>query len=238
MATERPILMADRLVRAVLSGAKTQTRRPVCKATSFTDGTPWQRLEFDESKIPAGCPWTYVMPDYMQGAYLHVPAWPHPEDPPQHQTPEYWTRHRIVPRWDIGDRLWVREAWSETDATINEQPGVVYRATDPDWSSMEGFKWRPSIHMPRWACRLVLEITDVRVERVHQISDSAVVAEGIEQHEIDKYRKFLHPRDVHATAFSEAWNEHYGATDYRWQNNPWVWCISFRPAPTPGEAAE
>ncbi len=148
-------------------------------------------------------------------------------------------------------RLWVREAhaifnthgqhradgerwgpWHGLPTTVSDDGKqiVYYR---------EGFDrcdpgcWRPSIHMPRWACRLVLEITDVRVERLHEISDSECWAEGaIERARPDQFsvysvigadgKAYLSPRG----AFSTLWN----STGGDWASNSWVWVIEFKRA--------
>jgi len=101
-------------------------------------------------------------------------------------------------RYQVGARLWVKETWQTTDEAISEEPGVVYRATDPDWESMEGWKWRPSIFMPRWASRLTLEITDVRVQRIQDISGQDCYFEGC----VPDWEEF-----EDATCYQEEWEE-------------------------------
>ncbi len=182
---ERPILFNGADVRAILSGTKTQTRRAIK---------------------------------------------PQPDDR------GLWPRGTRPAPWDgpfgqPGDRLWVREAhaifpthgqhradgerwgpWGGLPTTVSEDGKQVayYR---------EGFdrcdpgRWRPSIHMPRWACRLVLEITDVRVERLQAISEADAWAEGCPP-------KIMDPRRW----FRETWTN----TGGDWDSNPWVWAISFK----------
>lgn len=108
-----------------------------------------------------------------------------------------------------GDILWVRETWAEMPY------GIVYRA---DGEEPEGWdqddRWRPSIHMPKKAARLFLRVTGVRVERLQEIDDAGVVAEGLE---IGCY-------------FDELWNRTIKKRDlpaYGWDANPWVWVIEF-----------
>lgn len=108
-----------------------------------------------------------------------------------------------------GDILWVRETWAEMPY------GIVYRA---DGEEPEGWdqddRWRPSIHMPKKAARLFLRVTGVRVERLQEIDDAGVVAEGLE---IGCY-------------FDELWNRTIKKRDlpaYGWDVNPWVWVIEF-----------
>lgn len=130
------------------------------------------------------------------------------------------------------DRLWVRETFADTTDLHVDDPGWVYRATDPDWSTMEGFKWRPSIFMPRAASRLNLGITGVRVERLNQISDEDAMAEGIRCYtagDILAYAVSPDSRDdAEATArmaFRALWQSINGADS--WDANPWVWVVNF-----------
>lgn len=119
-----------------------------------------------------------------------------------------------------GDRLWVRETWR-----IGHLLGMMYRADYASADSPEILKWKPGIHMPRSASRLTLEITDIRVERVQDISIEDVFAEGIDKpanwpdlagaqrHGIKQY-------------FQQLWNETNGKG--AWEHNDWVWVISFK----------
>lgn len=188
---ERPILFSAPMVRAILEGRKTQTRRVV-------------------KPQPAG-------------------AWAAPG-------------RRACPYGQAGDRLWVRETWGTHDQgfdTAEESTVVVYRA---DVDRPEPKRWRPSIHMPRVASRITLEVTGVRVERLHQLSEADALAEGI--HRIDigsgyEPRYSAAPRswadavegdpDVQLTAsaaFRELWESINGLRS--WLANPWVWVVEFK----------
>jgi hypothetical protein len=161
---EHPIIFSAPMVRAILDGRKTQTRR----------------------------------------------------------TSDRWTK--VKP----GDRLWVRETWA-----LTEQAGMhpsdaytVYRATDPDWETMEGWKWRPSIHIPRAASRITLEVVSIRQERLWQMSREDAWAEGIghmnghtgSEPTLDAVRRF-----------AKLWDEIYGKVPYkRWDSNPFLWRIEFK----------
>lgn len=79
-----------------------------------------------------------------------------------------------------GDELWAKETFAYTGPELNDKPGYVYRATDPDWSTMEGFKWTPSIFMPKEASRITMVIDNIRAERVSEISHLDALAEGLE----------------------------------------------------------
>lgn len=107
-----------------------------------------------------------------------------------------------------GDRLWVRETW----ARAGEVSDVVdYRADNPDPVSA---RWRPSIHMPRWASRITLEITGVHIEQLERISDADALAEGFDSRE----------------AFSMFWEPKV------WNANPWVWGVEFKRISEPTNA--
>ena len=116
------------------------------------------------------------------------------------------------PYGQVGDRLWVRETfWAMADGKT-----IYYKATVPFPNFP--FSWKPSIHMPRWASRITLEITDVRVERLQEISPLDIVAEG--------YDSFGIPSGVFW--FKELWDSINAKRGYGWEVNPWVWVISFR----------
>ncbi|EIV6999810.1 hypothetical protein L9475_005656, partial [Klebsiella pneumoniae] len=133
------------MVRALLDGRKTQTRRIIKDCTVGRD--PISKFIKIGKKF-IGC---------------------YPEDVPE-------LIRECCPYGVPGDRIWVRETWARYNIDQNTHD-IAYRATTPaDWPE-EG-RWRPSIHMPRWASRIVLEITDVRVERLNAISPEDAESEG------------------------------------------------------------
>lgn len=118
------------------------------------------------------------------------------------------------PYGKVGHKLWVRETWQYVDFA-GEDNGYVYRATDPDWETMEEWKWKPSIFMPREACRIELIITGVRVERLQDISVEDSLAEGIEHHSMNDPR----------VEYRWLWEKINGNDS--WLSNPMVWVIEF-----------
>jgi hypothetical protein len=135
-----------------------------------------------------------------------------------------------------GDRLWVRETWRvhpwyDGDAPRNlsacPPADIEYRATPIARSEEpeDGYgRWRPSIHMPRWASRLTLSVTDVRVERVQEISPEDCVAEGV----FADGAYVIEPGLPYPVAtFKALWDSINAARGYSWDSNPWVWCVTF-----------
>lgn len=124
----------------------------------------------------------------------------------------------ICPFGRKGDRLWVRETWNMFDPWV----GVFYAADDhscgigeyddPDHIEPHNMRWKPSIHMPRWASRITLQITKARVEQLREITAEDAAAEGFAGHDP-------------IAGFADAWNEIYGGSS--WADNPWVWVIEF-----------
>ena len=185
----RPILFKDEMVRAILDGRKTQTRRVMKpQPEGGLDFTPFAPFGVVNGKgNPLIC---------------------------RHGQP--------------GDRLWVRETWQhlhnegqKADQFEQWQQNSIdcfYLADEssPNNKPMSG-RWRPSIHMPRWASRITLEITDVRVERLQDISNEDAVAEGIGT-----------PCDMRYAAldaFKPLWESINGPDS--WEANPWVWVIEY-----------
>lgn len=125
-----------------------------------------------------------------------------------------------------GDRLWVRETWNIQ--TVDKVERVAYRADIPNGYSF--VPWRPSIFMPRRFSRITLEITDVRVERVRDISEADARAEGVTNAD-----EGSNPIDgSHTIAnFANLWEKINAKRDYGWQANPWVWVIEFNQAGSP-----
>jgi len=183
--TDRPIIFSTPMVRALLEGRKTQTRRvlkPPLRGAWIEDGAIW-------AMTPDG-------PDGLPLPYAR------------------------------GDRLWVREGFCWVSAW-----GWRYRADNDDLDDKREFgevgKWQSPIHMPRWASRLTLTVTDVRVQRLHDISEADAVAEGIEPkwHAYTGYGKqadvWMSPYDSFASLWISIHNT--GA----WDANPWVVALTF-----------
>ena len=197
MTRERPILFSGAMVRAILAGQKTQTRRMVKPQPRPTKRGWWE--------------WGYAL-GKTQAASPRRSVW----------HAETWQREAgtapledFCPYGQPGGRLWVRETWGKLD-----MGSACYRADDEAAVPADG-RWRPSIHMPRWASRLTLEVTEVRVQRLQEISEEDALAEGIP------------PRtDDHVLAvprFRTLWESINGERPgCSWESNPWVWCVSFR----------
>lgn len=212
---ERPILFSGEMVRAILEGRKTQTRRIVNVSSTLIDGShvspkTWRNygLDFgrafvDNGPSPAGNP----------GPYLKAPAlrygW------------QDETTHRLYPKWQLGDLLWVRETWGWNRCL---HCPIHYRATEPEWKEKSVnpmARWYPSIHMPRSASRITLEVCKVRIERLAEITTADVLAEGIH-----------HSAAAGApiVAFKQLWDSLNAARGFSWDSNPWVWVVEFRRA--------
>lgn len=192
---ERPILVSGEMVRATLDGRKTQTRRPV-KWKPYHDGgkVNFEALSMSVGHCCTGVPASgWVL--YSRGGGA---CW------------NQRTKPIHCPYGAPGDRLWVRE----TFLTRLDGKRVIYRADlDPvDAAGIGGLYggWKPSLHMPRWASRLTIEITDVRVERLASMSEADAKAEGFES--IEEFRTL--------------WNQIN--PKQQWQLNPWTWCLRFR----------
>lgn len=207
--TERPILFSGAMVRAILEGRKTQTRRIV---------TP-----------PTGYRWLVVDVGTMVNDGGHKK---HITDLPR--------RHGVA-----GDRLWVRETCraEELDSGLD---GVRYPTDDAfrpiedsldaatRWIGLNAYRGQkgatvPAIHMPRWASRITLEITGVRVERLQSISESDARAEGvtIEEHHMRGYCAGAY-RPPSIRAFHDLWDSLNAARGHGWDVNPWVWVVEFK----------
>jgi len=197
--TERGMIFNAEMVRAILDGRKTQTRRPVKPQPELTERS--------------GFSWNGAL--YGAGS-------------DERETNRNFA-HAKCPYGKPGDRIWVRETWARYNID-HDSHDMAYRATTPeDWP--EGGRWRPSIHMPRWASRILLEITDVRVERLNSISEEDARAEGI----IDggclncgdpEPCGCANPDPDATDAFAYLWQSIYGQEN--WNANPWVWVIEFK----------
>nr|WP_301290861.1 hypothetical protein [Robbsia andropogonis] len=196
------------MVRAILDGRKTQTRRVVKLNVTGRAQRGKRQWHIDDPDAVLACP--YGQP---------------------------------------GDRLWVRETWRGiVDINPPDEPlefsvaryvpeqkycrRVEYLATH----DRDGKLWRPPLHMPRWASRILLEITDVRVERLQNCTQSDAVDEGIERSRASfmphGFRLYDKPGNVYGTdpieSYRSLWDILNAARGYGWDTNPWVWIVSFK----------
>lgn len=230
--TERGMIFNAEMVRAILDGRKTQTRREIklkldiaCLATTYDWATSlaanhYQGLTEEQIQQKAESLRGVIHPVILgNGQMVSI----------------------ICPHGKPGDRIWVRETFCPVDDTqYGGERWVDYRATPKleashpaGWDSApndaEALKWRPSIHMPRWASRILLEITNVRVERLNSISQEDAKAEGMEltgwrptYSDPDSGGEVWTPYDN----FAQLWESIYG--EESWKANPWVWVIEFK----------
>ena len=210
---ERPIIFSGPMVRAILEGRKTQTRRAVSaklnRTTHLVDcgGNPFCIHTWPAKRLGVCC---FDCNQELLGR---------------------------CPYGQPGDRLWVRETWGitvgETIMPIIPKSlpdnGRVYYRVDEEPGSEHWGSWKPSIHMPRWASRLTLEVVNVRVERLQDISTEDAMAEGIYLHEKGFYTADLNFKNSGASAveaFKGLWQSINGAGS--WDQNHWVWVVEFR----------
>lgn len=213
---ERPILFSGPMVRAIIDGRKTQTRRVL-----NPNGGAARYLATDEASARV-------------------------------------EMRRLSPYGQPGDRLYVRETWQEdADWCLRvwyQADGASrsrgYRADDrwmddvPPPSTPPSTRWKPSIHMPREYSRLTLEITEVRVERLQEISEEDAAAEGVTLSKAlmdlaysPQLRSWVVPDKRSASlvqvpgirgAFASLWDDLNASRGFGWDANPWVWCIGFK----------
>lgn len=220
MIKERPIIFSTEMVKAILEGRKTQTRRvikpqPIFKRELNGIGYAAKRWSTNDA----------------QEWGLWLEAWP---------TLGKWGLASSLHKCPYGqecDKLWVRETWQLIevfeDWWYGGFEGQTWRgkiSTSKPNDCAIGYladtyddgPWRPSIHMPRWASRITLEITDVRVERVQDISEKDAFDEGCLPSET------LIPYELAIDHFRELWDSINAKRGYGWDVNPWVWVIEFR----------
>lgn len=194
---ERPILFSTPMVKAILSGNKTMTRRD--KGLKEINKSPddW-------------CIHKNVMKnsDGDHGALFG-----------NAKTKE--EKIIKIPFGYNGDVLWVKETW----AIVDRPDTPVFKAGDDGWNHDElikdwGLKWKPSLFMSRSMCRIFLQITDIKVERLNDISEEDALSEGIDRNKLSGGWDHT-PTDE----FKELWESINGKGS--WELNPYVWCVSF-----------
>lgn len=232
---EKPILFSDPMVKAILEGRKTQTRRVV---KPQPESKPFQ-VHGEKTGD-----WFTSNPDYPKHGDMMSGRWKCPYGQP-------------------GDLLWVRETWSvnfygggSVDGGVQQHYGVEYKADlgvknihldhyDKNLSKLfdtQRGEWRPSIHMPRWASRITLEVVGVRVERLQDINDADARSEGVDWASPQPYGEKLDwddcedPREVGYPPpgasfaldnFRRLWDS-INRKKHPWDSNPWVWVIEFK----------
>ena len=204
----RPILFSTPMVQAILDGRKTQTRRGITQRNSDLGTASWEDLNFEKA-----------YPDRFPGSknqYLKVP----------HKTDD--TTHRVHSKISVGEILWVRETFQPV-----AHPELKYRYK-ADHLNPKSVFWKPSIFMPKEACRIFLEVTNVRVERLQDISENDSRKEGIVMRisgvpPYDEFYQISKNPNLYSTAklaFKSLWQSINGKES--WGQNPWVWVYDFK----------
>ena len=208
---EKPILVSTEMVRAIQEGRKTQTRR-VIKLPGKIGGLKMENITADDKDCIA------------------------------------FVEH-FNPYGQPGDHLWVRETWQGNRQRVayradmmsygiadtfnwitgeSEENAKIFPSIVPQWKTI---KWRPSIHMPRWASRITLEVTGVRVERVQEITPEDCEEEGIESpfdvDDADWTAQSVWDMQMKGK-FQKLWDSINAKRGYSWAANPWVWVIEFK----------
>lgn len=223
---DKPIIFSGEMVRAILDGRKTQTRRVLSRSWPVL-GTSWRGKQFDAAW--AGLRWGEAV---SRGSYIALP-WCHPNDEP---TPsEECGVYRVRPPFAVGDRLWVRETWGHDGPDLDavrrgvESDGPScgpYYMADGNWFDNHTVKKLSPIHMSRWASRITLTVTDVRVERVQDISEEDASAEGVTR----GFSGGAWGEEGLIEDFAALWDSINEKRGFGWDPNPWVVALTFEPA--------
>tara|TARA_Y100000034_G_scaffold125849_1_gene176188 strand:- start:444 stop:1064 length:621 start_codon:yes stop_codon:yes gene_type:complete len=186
----KPMIFNPDMVRALMDGNKTQTRRPVKHQPFLSSVLPSWVFPRNKSEVALG-----------ESGLLY---------------PNAKESVLALSGYSVGDLIYVRETFSETDIR------PAYKADSDDGIHCIVKRWTPSIHMPRWASRLTLKVTSVRIERVQNISPNDCIAEGFRggHGSIPGYMYSATPKEH----FSETWKQIYGD---HWDSNGWCWVIDF-----------
>jgi len=185
---ERPILFSTEMVKAILEGRKSQTRRVIKPQPTMHDfgehkSLAWEKPFTKHGYLAIGVERVRECPSCLRCSYVQP-----------------------------GDTLWVRETWAQEN--VNYKDIFIYKADGWDRS---GLKWKPSIHMPRKAARIFLEVKSMRVERLQDITEEDALAEGIVPYDTYTAKRL----------FMNLWNTLNSKRGFIWASNPWVWVIEF-----------
>jgi len=222
---ERPILFSGPMVRAILAGQKTVTRR-VCSVQPILDDELWSVF--------------YPWGEGGHGIY-------ETEAEMREEFDRLMFAHN--PYGVPGDRLWVRETWRTFERESDSVDGIRFQAdgafveiantreasdlwVDAHENGKHGDNWRPSIFMRPWMCRIRREVTDVTIERLQDITEEQAKAEGVttdpQRGKLNGKPAMLYPM-THRQAFIWLWDSINGKRrGCAWKDNPWVWAVSFK----------
>ncbi len=209
--SEKPILFSGPMIRALLDGRKTQTRRVVKPQPTVERGMLW--LKDGMERVAVGV-------DAAKKQLMGMAGF-------------------CCPHGQAGSLLWVKETWATIPGynvlrprQLSRDIEIIYRAGHPD----DKWRWRPSIFMPRWASRLMLRIESVRVERLQEMTFDDWVADFCPSYvEQEKARQTFHGWDNQRTMAEAFWDSINGKR-CPWESNPWVWVISFLRVRRPSSA--
>lgn len=219
-----PTLFSTPMVQAIYEGRKTITRRTKGLEEINNNSSDWQ---FEWADFSLKKPWRFTQKSSLNEVSLKERS--------------FYQAEAKCPYGQIGDILWVRETFCLTQPNNPEiyyfgykTGGYSYEPASEKYSWSSPDEWKPSIHMPKEACRIFLKITDIKVERIQEISEEDAKAEGVEP-EFDAYHQFtfyktytLPKHNGYHTAklsFESLWKSINGPDS--WNSNPWVWVISF-----------
>lgn len=223
MPKEIPILFSTAMVQAILEGRKTETRREVKPqpqpiATEVVASDQWKGKDF-------------------------VARFPYDREPVVYEVTNLYK----CPYGQPGDVLWVRESFTTPFLYDGAEQDFYYRAdfdtSTPHVRHITGCKWSPSIHMPKAAARIWLEVTEVKVERLQDITEDSAKAEGVFEYEDETFKNYFKKKGLRAQdgvecllakgSFQSLWCSINGIES--WTANPWVWVIKFKVLSTTGK---
>lgn len=210
--SERPIIFSGPMVRAILDGRKTQTRRVLKLPTKTHSGGPI----YEHPKMGG-----WAVTTHGGGGSFRFGR--NGEKIPEPERPGIWhqtTGVGVVAPYEVGDVLWVREAWRTIEEFDDIPPRELPRDAPIQHDGAPPFRFagrrRPSIHMPRWASRITLKVTGVKVERLNDISPTDAEEEGV--------KCDMSPRTF-VDHYRNLWERIHGPGS--WEANPWIVAISF-----------
>jgi hypothetical protein len=203
---ERQILFSAPMIRALLDGTKTQTRRLMNPQPVHAQHHEWNGAVIHDDEQRLWC-WKWHTYDNLWDEHVRDDE----------------RRHLAVkcPYGRAGEQLWVKETWTHDADSLDDaraqhedamsMSSVYYRASMPD-DEAETMRWRPSIFMPRWASRITLKIVEVRVQLLQEISEDDARAEGV----------------ADRASYALLWDRINGASrSLCWAKNPWIWALTF-----------